>query len=285
MEDRTVREIPNLALVALTLWACLSRAVLVEASARPAGLRSMPALETARMALFVTGDDPNDLTMADMDGSGGLSRGDTPVTVVDPYRKETHTHPVMFRDLLAVVRDSGGAVRADDAASVLHPRGKGGPSFGRLSFADFPENAPGPILEFVVRETAPGKLVVDVTYVRRARVVRSGDVAELDLDGDGKSDTSNDGLVTISGRGIYQFLRYDGLKGVMMRAGPRLNVATDGHLLGHLAPLPDRIAVGMHPLNRIDSGDDCLDRTFVVEGDEIWMEFGKRQESVGAGSR
>ena len=205
---------------------------------------------------------------ADLDGSGDYTEGDAVLAIIDPDA----TAAVEYQGLVAALTRAGGPLGCRDAAALVGRSGRA----GRLSFMVFPESIRQPVLTIRLKMEGTTPLL-EMTLLARADIVRSGDAAGVDLDGDGVCDPDTDALLRVSSQAgrnnLSGLASYDKLVEAIRAAGGRLQVDRFDSLLQDVAPVRGTISIGEYPETVLDAGEATVSRTLRLEAGRAWIEY------------
>ncbi|MBI3925287.1 MAG: hypothetical protein HY319_07100 [Armatimonadetes bacterium] len=224
------------------------------------------------------------LAYADFDKSGDFTlHEDHPDQTVFIRDADGGGSAIGYQQLREAVEKAGGPIGGKELAQALHaddPK-------AWVGFSGLPPGVTHPIVDYVYRIGADGELQVDYTLIRSARVItpEDGNIASLDLNGDGKSDPAHDALIQLEqyrdGKVVQGFCTAADLTEAVRRAGGRLDEGDYRTALQHLVSDPFGMATG-GPIslsefgNQVDACSPYVTRSLRLDEQGLVMDFTAR---------
>lgn len=229
---------------------------------------------TVRGVSPVAGMDP--LAYADFDGNGAF-------TAVEGSRDETlflrspdgGGSAIGYTELRQAVEKAGGTIGTEALAQALEARER----HAWVGFSGLPPGVSHPIVDYTFRLGTDGEVHADYTVAKSARVIapHDGNIAGLDLNGDGVSDPANDALVQIEryddGVTYQHFCKAEDLTEAVRAAGGRVDQGNmDSALRGLFNNEPGPISLAEFG-RQVDGCSPFVHRALRVDDQGLVMDF------------
>lgn len=210
------------------------------------------------------------LAVADLDGDGAFTKGvDSSILLKFGNGFDSG---LPYEDLRSAIWRHGGTVGGKELAESL-----GGGHGSWMGFSELPKGLTHPIVDYVYR-IAGDAVEVDYTVARSARVIapEDGDIATLDLNGDGLSDPAQDAAVQIEthtsdGITFRNLTSLDDLTEAVRTAGGRVG-PRDFQALEKLGTGSGRVQLSELG-TQLDAGSGEVDRSLRMDESGLRMDF------------